>query len=100
MVTLTREEKEVAKLSGKTEAEFSKMKEDIGDERLVQLAGQLAYEGRKPMPAADREPKSNWDRKFADHFITLSLTDRTPDGKSWKPATGSVFRPASRLSAE
>jgi phage I-like protein len=97
MVTLTREDKEVARLSGKTEAEFAKIKEDLGDEHLITLAGQRAYEGRKPAPAADKAEKSNWDHKYADHFMTLSMTDATPDGKPWKPAPGSKWSPASKL---
>jgi hypothetical protein len=98
MVTLTREDKEVAKLSGKTDAEFSKIKEDLGiDETTILLSGQHAYEGRRPAPAADKAEKSSWDRKYADHFVTLSITDRTPDGKRWKPAAGSKFVPASKL---
>ena len=98
MVTLTKDDKEVAKLTGKTEAEFAKIKEDLGiDESTIMLAGQRAYEGRKPAPAADKAEKSAWDRKYADHFVTLSITDRTPDGKRWKPAAGSKFVPASKL---
>jgi phage I-like protein len=93
MVALTREDKEVAKLSGKTEKEFAEAKEAIGDERLIALAGNVGH-------APDRAPKSNWDRKYADHFMTLSMTDRTPDGKPWRPAQGSAFKPASRLAHE
>jgi hypothetical protein len=84
MVTLTREDKEVARLSGKTEKEFADMKEAIGDERLIALAGNV---GPKP----DKAPQTNWDRKYAEHFMSLSMTDMTPDCKPWKPATGSVF---------
>lgn len=90
MVTLTREDKEVAKLSGKSEKEFAEIKESIGDERLIALAGNVGF-------AADKAPKSAWDRKYADHFMTLSMTDMTPDGKPWKPAPGSKFSPVSKL---
>ena len=86
MVTLTREDKEVAKLSGKSEKEFAEIKESIGDERIVALAGATGA-------ASDRDPKSNWDRKYADHFMTLSITGE----KDWKPGQGSKFVPASKL---
>lgn len=98
MVTLTREDKEVATLSGKSETEFAKIKEELGmPESLIMLAGQRAYEGRKPEPAADKAERTTWDRRYIDTFVSLSMMDRTPDGKRWKPAHGSKFVPASKI---
>jgi phage I-like protein len=99
MVTLTREDEEVAKLSGKSKDEFAKIKESVGDEQTITLAGQRAHAGVAPPWAGDKAPKTTWDARYAEHFMSLSLTDMTPDGKPWKCAVGSKFSPASKLPA-
>lgn len=92
MITLTKEDKEVCKLSGTPEDKYAEFKASLSEDEL-RSDGKIA--GHK-MLRGDREPQSTWDVKFALHFQTLSLTGSTPEGKPWKPAPGSVFRPASR----
>jgi Mu-like prophage I protein len=91
MIALSREEKEVVKLSGNlTEEKFSEFKETLSAAELYnngQVAGHRALRG-------DKEPQSSWDVRFAAHVQTLSLTGQTPEGKPWKPAPGSRFIPA------
>jgi len=85
MVALTREDKEVAKLSGQSETDFATVKASIGaDERMIALAGNV---GRNP----DKAPKSDWDRRYTEHVQRLSLTGVGIDGKAWKPAIGSTL---------
>jgi phage I-like protein len=92
MITLSAVDKEVCKLSGTPEDKFAEFKETLS-------ASELNSDGRvagHKMLRGDREPQSTWDMKYAVHFQTLSLTGLTPEGKAWKPAPGSVFRPAIR----
>lgn len=85
MIALTREDKEVAKLSGLSEGEFQTVKASIGaTDRMIELAGRVG-------PNPDKAPKSDWDRRYTEHVQRLSLIGVGIDGKAWKPAVGSTM---------
>ncbi len=91
MITLSREEKEVMKLSGMKETEMTLSKEICEDLRIVTLSNGYVGPANKGNDDGGKAGKTQWDRRYGEHFMQLSIFGETPEGKPWKPASGSDF---------
>jgi hypothetical protein len=91
MVTLTREEKEIFQLAGMKEADITLSKEIAADMKLVALSTGYIGPKDKGSDAEGKAGKTNWDRKYAEHVMHLSIFGESPDGKPWHPADGSTL---------
>jgi hypothetical protein len=91
VITLSREEKEIFQLAGMKEPDILLAKEIAADMKLVALSTGYVGPKDKGSDAEGKAGKTNWDRKYGEHVMHLSIFGETPDGQPWRPADGSVL---------